>query len=480
MKNIKVFYTVLVILFINIALTGFLTITVKRPVIYYEYLFLPVVLIVLRKHYLRTALVMGLILLDLLFNVSHLYYFDVFNYLEKLPSLFISNFSVLFWMGLIVSLILFGMLCNYLVRLFENKINGHEQKSLRLNLLLSVSLFLIVYCIDGLNGSTVFDFGHKEHPKVHFRINSRAPINIGKSLIKDIYTDFNLYETGKKPVSEIPDFKNINNDSSFAYKYFYHSNGKKEVVIVMESWGLLLNDALRNTQLSPFYAIDSNRFKVIFEKSYFDGATVQAESRELLNKEGEAYFSVINHNQCDIVSLVQKKVAKNYQTIAVQSFPGSYSLGSKFKKTIGFQEFKDYSYFHDTLHLRNSWTNHYTSVKDEMVFDYIFDKDAKPQKTFTYCLTINTHLPFALSRKEKSKETFKQFYQNYKGMFPSDQTLERYYRMNQQLSYLAALINKSDVDRVLIIGDHAPPFIFKEERKLFSPNYVPAMIIVKK
>lgn len=52
--------------------------------------------------------------------------------------------------------------------------------------------------------------------------------------------------------------------------------------------------------------------------------------------------------------------------------------------------------------------------------------------------------------------------------------------MNQELASLADLINKSDVDKVLIIGDHAPPYLFKVERNMFAPNLVPAILIEKR
>jgi len=52
--------------------------------------------------------------------------------------------------------------------------------------------------------------------------------------------------------------------------------------------------------------------------------------------------------------------------------------------------------------------------------------------------------------------------------------------MTEELTFLAKLINQYDVDRVLIVGDHAPPFLFKEERSLFSNETVPAILIQKK
>lgn len=465
---------------INIALTGFLTVSIKRPVIYYEYIFLPVVLILAQKHSIRTIILAGLIVLDFIYNLSHLYYFDFFNYVEKLPSIFVSKISFIFWIIIILFFAFFIWLCNYLIKLFEIKIESLEVNKLKLNLVLAIILFSIVYLIDSLNGSSLIDMGKRENPTLKIGSTINKPINIGKSLIKDIYTDYQLFKRGQKQVHEIPDFKNLNNHSSLSYQFFYDSKGEKEVLIILESWGLLKNKELIKEQLAPFYAFDSINYKIKFDSSYFEGATVQAESRELLNKEGEAYFSVINQNKCDIIGLIQKKNESNYKTMAVQSFPGSYSLGYKFNSLIGFQEFKEYKFFHDTLGKSNNYNNHYTSINDEEIFSYVFTNLPKNKKSFTYCLTINTHLPFALSKQEKNRTEFLNLKKKYSAIFPSEQTIERYYRMKQELIFLAQLIKNSEADRILIIGDHAPPFIFKEERKLYKPNLVPAIFIEKK
>jgi hypothetical protein len=52
--------------------------------------------------------------------------------------------------------------------------------------------------------------------------------------------------------------------------------------------------------------------------------------------------------------------------------------------------------------------------------------------------------------------------------------------MKQELATIASLVNKTDIDKVLIIGDHTPPYLFKIERDLFYPNIVPAILIEKR
>ena len=480
MKARMVFITIVIIVLINIILTGFLEITIRRPVIYYEYIFLPIVLILAQKHFFRVFILMGLILLDIIYNLSHLYFFDIFNYIEKLPYLLIAKFNLSFWIYILIGLSLFVWLCNFLIKLFELKLNSLQDKKYTINIIVSVSFFIVVYCIDSLNGSSLIGTNDLGKHVINITTKNKKEYNIGKSLIKELYTDFTLYQLGKKEVHEIDNFKNINGDSSLSYKYFYNSTGNKEVVIVLESWGIYLNDTFLKDQIAPFYKIDSNKYKFSFEKSFFNGATLQAEARELLNKEGEAYFSVIKHNHCDIKGLIQQKIEHNYTTLAVQGFSGTYSVGEKFKKLIGFQTFKDYKFFHDTLGLPSIYNNQYQSVLDEEVFNYIFDNLKKTTKNFTYCLSINTHLPFRLTKSQKKEPAFQKFTNHYKNSFPSQEVLERYYRMNQELASLANLINNSDVDKVLIIGDHAPPYLFKVERNMFVPNLVPAILIERK
>jgi len=97
MKIFNVLITIFILLIINIVLTGFLEVTINRPIIYYEYIFLPLLLIMAPKHIYRVLILIGLILLDLIYNLSHLYYFDIFNYIEKLPYLLIAKFGIGFW-----------------------------------------------------------------------------------------------------------------------------------------------------------------------------------------------------------------------------------------------------------------------------------------------------------------------------------------------------------------------------------------------
>ena len=145
MKYVKEFPTILIIVLINIVLTGFLEITISRPIIYYEYIFLPLVLIIVGKHIYRTIILIGLILLDILYNLSHLYFFDIFNYLGKLPYLLIAKFNIGFWIFILLGLCILVWLCNFLIKVFEIKLNKLQDNKFKINTVLSFSFFIVVY-----------------------------------------------------------------------------------------------------------------------------------------------------------------------------------------------------------------------------------------------------------------------------------------------------------------------------------------------
>jgi len=53
----------------------------------------------------------------------------------------------------------------------------------------------------------------------------------------------------------------------------------------------------------------------------------------------------------------------------------------------------------------------------------------------------------------------------------------QYNRIKEQFSYLAALLKKYPVDKLVIVGDHPPPFLSESERSHYSSKFVPALII---
>jgi hypothetical protein len=56
----------------------------------------------------------------------------------------------------------------------------------------------------------------------------------------------------------------------------------------------------------------------------------------------------------------------------------------------------------------------------------------------------------------------------------------QYQRIKHQFSFLANLLKEYPVNKLVIVGDHPPPFLTEFERSHNSSKFVPALIIEKK
>ena len=146
------------------------------------------------------------------------------------------------------------------------------------------------------------------------------------------------------PVSQIENFENFNKGESVSYRYLLQDSFEKQVLIILESWGLDNDVEKRMEQIQPIIPLNNSGYRVNLDSSLFFRGTSQAEVRELYNKSGEAYYSVIQHGFSDIKGFTQLKRSSGYNTIALQSFSGYYSNGSHFRKSAGFSQIRDFSF----------------------------------------------------------------------------------------------------------------------------------------
>jgi hypothetical protein len=323
---------------------------------------------------------------------------------------------------------------------------GTTKNDKKFGVLFLILCFTVVYGIDSLFGSS----------SLKFKPNGKVNINFSQSIAVLYVKDAKIYLKKYLPVSKIENFENINKGESVSYRYLLRDSSKKQALIILESWGLDNDVQERMELIRPIILLNNSEYRVNFDSSLFFGGTSQAEVRELYNKSGEAYFSVIQHGISDIKGIAQYKKISGYNTIALQSFSGFYSNGYHFRKSSGFNQIKEFSFFKNGSAI--NYNNHYISVNDEVVFDYGIKQLSKENKAFLYILTINSHLPFHTQSGKSELES-------------------QYNRIKEQFSYLAALLKKYPVDKLVIVGDHPPPFLTESERSHYSSKFVPALII---
>jgi hypothetical protein len=225
--------------------------------------------------------------------------------------------------------------------------------------------------------------------------------------------------------------------------------------------------------LQDLLQLKNKGYQVILDSSTFQGGTSQAEARELLNKTGEAYYSIIQNLPNKVNSIIDLKNKEGYYSTALQSFSGFHSSGYLFRKSLGFSSIKELSFFKDSLHQPLNYNNHYEAVNDEVVFDYGIQNAFSHPKSFTYLLTINTHLPFngAINNKITNEAEIK--------ALPTKESLGQYCRLKEQFKAIALLLEKYPIDKLVIVGDHPAPFVNTNERDFYSKKWVPAIIIKK-
>lgn len=86
----KLLYPLGVVLLINFLMHGCFIIAIERPLFYYEYLALPLVFTFLPNTKIRYFILTVVLILDAIISLARFYFFDSFNYISKIPSLFIS------------------------------------------------------------------------------------------------------------------------------------------------------------------------------------------------------------------------------------------------------------------------------------------------------------------------------------------------------------------------------------------------------
>ena len=444
----KSFYIILILLGINILLGAFNLLYLGRPIVYYEYLLIPLLFSISSRYYYRVIVLLGLVFSDLLISISKIYYFDTFNFLQKFSSIFISNFSLKIWLVVIASTLLIFSLIHLIIKKTVVASVASNKKDKKFGLLFFIVSFSIIFLFDSLFGSS----------SLQFKPNGKFNANISQSIIRQYIKDARVYFKKYLLVSKIESFKNIDNKNSITYQYLLKDSSSKQALIILESWGLHNNLQKRMEQIKPILMLSNNGYTVQLDSSLFFGGTSQAEARELFNKSGEAYYSIIQHGFSDINGIAQQKKEAGYNTIALQSFSGFYSSGYHFRKAAGFNSIKDFSFFRQLA--PTNYSNHYISVNDEAVFDYGFKKLSNQNKAFLYILTINTHLPFHTQTGMSELES-------------------QYQRIKQQFSFLANLLKKYPLNKLVIVGDHPPPFLTEFERSQYATKYVPTLIIQK-
>lgn len=404
--------------------------------------------IYLNNKYLFFGLQFFLLIIYAGILLPHIYFFNVFSFYARSNYILLEPFKFATYL---IVLILF-IVTIYFYSLFQLKIINKLKSKKSLNYLILILILCKIIIPPNLY---LFNFLDGEN-KITLTL-------INQNKLAYYKTDYIVFKAGGSKIKNYVCASN--NNLSPTIQLMYNTKSKKELLLIIESWGKL-NDINEQKKLLKYFedvfnnkTYLSKNFRIHTGETCFNGNTSAAEGRELLNmNDEESYRAFLNKGIKPQFNIVFYKNKNNYFTQA--AFSGSKEYGSNWGNAEGFRKklgFNSTFYFEDLNN--NNPINHensYRAVDDESMIDSLFSESALHQKIFSYGLTINTHTPFELDKSKIDKLDYKQFKEIFKG---NKSAIDQLYRIKMIIEYTFNKLGQTanSFEEILLIGDHANP-----------------------
>jgi hypothetical protein len=245
----------------------------------------------------------------------------------------------------------------------------------------------------------------------------------------------------------------------------------KEALILVESWGLLNNPNLRHEVLQPLYdLVQDHQYAVKEGTTTYKYLTQAGEFRELTGY--VFHYYQVRDKWVKENSLLIKKQQQGYHVIGIHGNTERFYRRHIIWPVLGVQEM----YFSEQfakLSMPLCGSDIFRGVCDTTINTWLLNNmNRQPErKEFYYWVTLNTHLPLV--------EIHDEGYRNFAGKWIEQGITENILQIAYQHKLLFQdLANKlgkpgSPKAHILLVGDHAPPFIDPADRKMYDPKLVP-------
>jgi hypothetical protein len=248
---------------------------------------------------------------------------------------------------------------------------------------------------------------------------------------------------------------------------------KKIALIIIESYGSVRNKEIQNYLLEEFDGSIKVKKSIRSGEIPFSGATTSAEMRELCGIHGD-YRSAM-HNFDSSQCLPNRLTRLGYHTSGFHYYYRSAFNRAVWWPHVGLNDsrFLDAHQQKPDVELCGGFLN--GGCDKDLIDDLFASMDGSDTKTFSYGLTLNSHLPVHNNRYISQLGTS----EIYRIGKPPDSidALVRSWRV--VLKSISNNINaRPDLEMlVVIVGDHPPPFLMPRDRGLFSNTHVPYIIL---
>lgn len=243
------------------------------------------------------------------------------------------------------------------------------------------------------------------------------------------------------------------------------------VLIVFESLGELISNNMTD---SFDYPVDelSNRYRLEFGHTPYFGGTPEGEIRELC--ESNTSYKLLTGAQLTDTCLPKLVGNAGYNTIAIHGFKGIVFDRFDWYKSIGFKK----SIFLEQMNalgLKKRCGSIFRGGCDTEIAEYIENLLRSSDPVFVHWTTLNTHFPIAVGDLSFGDAD----------QCRNDQVMGYEYCMyrvvvRNTLDSIFSIAKSTNIKDTIfiIVGDHAPRFISKDKRDMYSSQYVPYVKLI--
>jgi hypothetical protein len=386
---------------------------------------------------------------DLLFASTSLFFMDFFQMVDAATGLrHFSAIDLLKWTGIVIAICIVSWLVVRLLMTADKKLNFLRPKVI-------LPVLVIVFLVDFFSGGNTIPLS-PQFALIKLKINVvSAPsfsflVNLKVSLESK-------RQWGISPVRSVAKEVFDPDDTT-----------RRQLLILVESWGLLRDTGLESELTKPLYACASKKGLDVREGvTNYKYLTQIAEMREITGF--FRTFSSVDSTFARQHSLFYEKRLQGYTVIGVHGYSGGFYDRTRWWPVLGVQ----HMFFAEQLsklQLPFGGNPFFRGAEDTAIGKWIFQhaEEQGTEKQFYYWVTLNTHLPL-VPRNDKLLQDFKERWKGH-----DDNVLQLSYQLSELFKILAKTIDGSAIPmHILIIGDHAPPFIDPAKRLDYDPLYVP-------
>lgn len=313
-------------------------------------------------------------------------------------------------------------------------------------------IFVITYCLDVKFGSS-YIFPSDENALIE---------NIAGSPTLSFIFELNQFFSVN---AQSGNYFLVKEESALAYfdvpQILYKNKDSSIFFVVVESFGYIKNNSIRNWIYQP---LNNSKFSSKYLSLPFKGATTSGEIRALCSINA-SYLNVHNAN---LSSCLPRKLSNlGWKTIGYHGFSKSMFNRDKWWYELGLQEL----YFSGSIPSSSVCGSLFKGVCDRDVIIFAAQKLVE-KNVFSYVLTLDTHLPVTQIDVD---DDLKQMCN--KNNIHSIPCMHFQNIRNTLTQIINSSVGLKNLPFIIIVGDHAPPFVTREYRDLFSFSNVPVIIL---